>query len=49
MGGGPNFRGDGGKFIGMNKYDVVGVIFGCCHKTFKECVTQFIFGIFFWP
>ena len=47
LGGGPNFRGGGGNFRGLKKSDLAGVIFGCSHQTFKECVSQFIFGILF--
>jgi hypothetical protein len=39
----------GGHFRALKKSDLAGVIFGCSHQTFKECVTQLIFGILFCP
>ncbi|KAH9309126.1 hypothetical protein KI387_037037, partial [Taxus chinensis] len=37
--------GAGQHFRGLDKSDLAGVIFGCSHKTFRECVTQLIFGL----
>lgn len=38
-------RGGAGNFRALQKSDLAGVIFGCSHQTFKECVTQLIFGL----
>lgn len=38
-------RGGAGNFKALKKSDLAGVIFGCSHQTFKECVTQLIFGL----
>lgn len=37
--------GGAGNFRALKKSDLAAVIFGCSHQTFKECVTQLIFGL----